>query len=122
MQYLSQRCKQIPKSTVFSVFTALANEHKAINLGQGFPAGRTADGGLLGVWSDPNRNRDHKLPPVLRRLRQQRDAWLPVPYLDLCGCGALLPCLLAVVWRFVVTRMRAHSCQMTNENFVDWDR
>eukprot|EP00667_Euglena_gracilis_P008968 EG_transcript_9097 len=37
MQYLSQRCKQIPKSTVFSVFTALANEHKAINLGQGFP-------------------------------------------------------------------------------------
>lgn len=37
MQFLSKRCKDLPKTSVFSMFTALANQHKAINLGQGFP-------------------------------------------------------------------------------------
>jgi len=40
---VSQRVRDIPKSTVFSLFTALANEHKAVNLGQGFPDYRPDD-------------------------------------------------------------------------------
>lgn len=59
----SSRLSTIPKTTVWSVFTPLAIQHKAVNLGQGFPSFSPPDFSLKEgsrVWLSPETPLDHQ--------------------------------------------------------------
>ena len=56
-------------TTIFSVMSALANEHKAVNLGQGFPD-YPMSGELIALVSEAMRNNYNQYPPM--------PGWMPL--------------------------------------------